>query len=308
VTGVVSRDDEQQGLHRRRQPTTPVQKDPLHTGGQVQLRRHRRGPGQLLVREGGGQLDERQRVPGGMDHQPVHDLVDHGGAGRLGEQRAGRRVGQTGKRQDGDTVGRERACVAVPGGEHDGDAVGTQPSRGDHHRLGGGLVEPVRVVDDAQQGSVLGRLSEHREGRERDQERLDCALVRQAERDAQRTGLRGREPIERTEDRPEQTVQCSERQLRLRLHSLGTQDPHVVDGVRDEVIEQRGLPGSGLPGHQQRSGASFAGPVEQRGQAAPLDLPTVQHPRDATPGPGEAGCHQQDRETTGPTCRSRLRR
>ena len=66
-----------------------------------------------------------------------------------------------------------RPAVAVAGGEHDGDPVRGQPPRGDQHRVRGRLVEPLRVVDDAQHGRVLGGLGQHRQGREPDQERLD---------------------------------------------------------------------------------------------------------------------------------------
>ena len=128
----------------------------------------------------------------------------------------------------GDAVGCERAALAVAGGEHDRDPVRAQAPGGDQHRVGGGLVEPLRVVEDAQHGRVLGGLGQHRQGRERRQERLDRDVVRLAERGPQRSGLRRREPVEDAEDGTQQPVQRGERQRRLGLHALGAQHPHVA--------------------------------------------------------------------------------
>ena len=44
----------------------------------------------------------------------------------------------------------EGAHVAVAGGEQDRDALGLEPARREHQRLGAARVEPVRVVDQAQ--------------------------------------------------------------------------------------------------------------------------------------------------------------
>ena len=289
LTGVVGGGDQQQRLHRRRQPAAPVQEDAFHPDGEVQLGGHRRDAGQLLTGQRGGELDERERVPGGLGHQPVRDLVGHGVPGRLGEQRAGRCAGQRRQRHAGDVVGCERAALAVAGGEHDGDPVGAQPPRGDQDRVRGGLVEPLRVVDDAQHGRVLGGLGQHRQGRQRHQERLHRDVVLLAERGPQRAGLRSREPVEGAEHGTQQPVQRGERQRRLGLQALRAQHPHVAAGVRDEVLEQRGLPHPGLPVQQQGSGPAPAGVLDERGEASPLGVPPVQHNGDAnapTPPPG----------------------
>ena len=129
VTGVVSRGDQQQGLNARRQAAAPVEEDPFDAGGEMQLGRQRRGAGQLLGGQRAGELDEGQRVPGGLGHQPVRDDVGHGGAGHFGEEHAGRVTGQRRQCDSRDVVGCERAALAVASGEHDRDPVGTEPSR-----------------------------------------------------------------------------------------------------------------------------------------------------------------------------------
>ncbi len=89
VPGVVGGGDQQQGLHVGWQPAAAVQEDPLDAGGEVQLGGHRRGAGELLRGQVRGELDEGERVPRRLGHQPVRDVVGHGVAGHLGEQRAG---------------------------------------------------------------------------------------------------------------------------------------------------------------------------------------------------------------------------
>ena len=216
-------------------------------------------PASCCAGQRGGQLDEGERVPGGLGHQPVRDVVGHRGAGRFGEQRAGRVGGQRREREGRDAVGGERAAFAVAGGEHDRDPVGAEPPDGDQYRVGGGLVEPLRVVDDAQHRRVLGRFGEHRQGRERRQERFDRDVVGLAERGPQRAGLRCREPVEDAEHRTQEPVQRGERQRRLGLHALGAQHLHVVAGGRDEVLEQGGLPDAGLPVQKQGAGVPAGG-------------------------------------------------
>ena len=67
--------------------------------------------------------------------------------------------------------------------------VRPEPAGAEQQRVGGGGVEPVRVVDDAQHDALLGRRGQHRQRRDRHQERLDRGPVLLAERDPQRPGL-----------------------------------------------------------------------------------------------------------------------
>ena len=240
----------------------------------MQLGGHRRGAGQLLPGQRGGELDERERVPGGLGHQPVRDLVGHGGAGRLGEQRAGGCAGQRRQRHAGDVVGCERAALAVAGGEHDSDPVGAQPPRGDQDRVRGGLVEPLRVVDDAQHRRVLGSLGQHRQGRQRHQERLHRDVVLLAERDPQRSGLRCREPVESAEDGTQQPVQRGERQRRLGLHAPGCAAPaRRSPAVATRSSSSADFPTPGSPCSSRVPARPLAGVVERAWRGGPSRRP-----------------------------------
>ena len=125
--------------------------------------------------------------------QPFGDLRRRCVAQALVEELAGRSRDRARPAQLGDAVGAERCRGPVAGREHQEHAVRTEPARAEQQRVRGRGVEPVRVLDDAQHGALLGGRGQHRQRRDRDQERLDRGPVLLAERDTQRPGLRGGE-------------------------------------------------------------------------------------------------------------------
>jgi hypothetical protein len=74
---VVSGRDDQELLRRLGKPTHPLQEQPFGGLRQRQRRRERLGPGELFRAEGGGELDQRERVPGGSVHDHVADRRSH---------------------------------------------------------------------------------------------------------------------------------------------------------------------------------------------------------------------------------------
>jgi hypothetical protein len=106
--------------------------------------------------------------------------------------------------------------------------VGTCARREDHHhRVGGqptgdegqrpyrGMVDPLRVVDDAE-GRLLGaRLAEQSQHRHAHQEPIRCRACTQTQRDSQRVALRLGEPVESGEQRRAQLLQACVGQLQL---------------------------------------------------------------------------------------------
>jgi hypothetical protein len=79
--------------------------------------------------------------------------------------------------------------------EHHGDPVRVDPTRAEEQGIRRGVVEPVRVVDQAHDEAFLRGGREQAQGRDPHQERLDGSPVLLAERHAQCPGLRGREPV-----------------------------------------------------------------------------------------------------------------
>jgi hypothetical protein len=111
-------------------------------------------------------------------------------------------------------------------------ALRVEPPRHELQRVGGPLVEPVRVVDEAQDRPVLGELGQQRETGGVDEEALLAGAVGQAERRLERGGLRRRQPVEVAQRRPQQLVQRGERQLGLGFHPARGQHVHVARALR----------------------------------------------------------------------------
>ncbi len=134
-----------------------VEEDPFDPVGEVQLRGERRGALELGLAELGGELEQGQRVAPRLGHQPVDDLRGRCGAQALVQQRAGGLGVETGEHQLVQAVGPERSLGAVPSGEDHEDAVGVDPTCTEEQGVSRGGVEPVRIVDEAQHQSLLGR-------------------------------------------------------------------------------------------------------------------------------------------------------
>ncbi len=112
--------------------------------------------------------------------------------------------------------------------EQQGDALGLQASGHERQRVRGRSVQPVRVVDQAQQRPVLGHLGQQTEHRDRHQEPVPLHRRPQSERAAQRRGLAGRDRREPVRDGAQQLVRRRVRELGLRLDPAATQHPHTV--------------------------------------------------------------------------------
>ena len=243
--------------------------------------RHRQRLGQRLVaRELRGaqrrrQLDERQRVAVGLLEQPLADLR-RGRRGGVREQLGGGRVVEAVDRVRGHVGRLEHAHVALARAEQEHDALGIEPARDELQRVGGPGIEPVGVVDEAQDRLLLGELGQQRQRTGVDEEALLPAAVREPERGPQRGGLRCGQPVEVAQRRAQKLLQRGERQLGLRLDPARGEHVHVARaGAR--VLEQDRLADTGLAAQRQRSAPRVAGRVEQCADEGALSVPPKQH-------------------------------
>ena len=129
--------------------------------------------------------------------------------------------------------------------DHDRDRVGQQPPCDEPEQLVRRLVEPLGVVDDAEQRALLGDAAQEAEHRQSDEEPVGRLARRQAERDGERVPLRSRERVKAVEQRRAELMDPRERQLHL---GLGARD--LLDAERDRlpgrVPQQRRLADPGL--------------------------------------------------------------
>jgi hypothetical protein len=162
------------------------------------------------------QLQQRQRVAARLGDDPVAHVLSQRCADRRGQQRP--RVGLAEPLQAQLGQPRERVDVAaavVPHGEHERQLLRRYSPRHEGEDLRGRLVQPLRVVDQAQQRRVLGDLGQQVQGGQPHQEPVGCGALALSERHVQCVSLRLRKRSRAVQQRRAQLVQAGERELRL---------------------------------------------------------------------------------------------
>jgi hypothetical protein len=288
VAGRLGRRHQQQGARLLGQAPDPLAEGPLQPGGQREHVLEGRPPGELVGGQRPGQLQQGQGVAAGPLDQPLDHL---GGQVEAvpGEQGRRRLRVEALEAQLGQAGGREVAGVAVAGGEQAHHPLGLQPPGGEGQRLRRRAVQPLGLVDQAQQRPLLGRLAEQAQHRHRDQEPVvgparEAPALRGAEAEGAAEGrrLRAGQPAGQAQHGPEQLVQGGERQLGLGLDPGRPEHRHPL-GLPGGMVEQRGLAGAGLAADHQHPAARPAGVREQPFQGVALGASAVEHYRDASP-------------------------
>ncbi len=149
----------------------------------------------------------------------------------------------------------EPARRLVPGSDQQADRVAREPARDEPQGVRALVVEPLHVVDQADQAGAAGRLGEDRQYRQRDEERIVAGGRPEPQRAAQRGRLLVGQAGELPEYRTQQLVHAAPGEPGLELHSGRTQYRQPT-GRAGRVLQQRGL-------------ADPRGPVSKRMQPCP---------------------------------------
>src|SRR3954471_4820058 len=131
-------------------------------------------------------------------------------------------------------------AAGIPSPKHQGDRRDQERASYKRERLGGCTVEPLRVVDHAEERLSLGGFGQQAENRQPDKKRAGRRAAAQAEGHAERLALRSRETGDEVEDRRAQLLQRRVIKLHLPLDTRGSNDAEVVADL-DGPVEQRGL-------------------------------------------------------------------
>ena len=115
------------------------------------------------------QLHQREGIAAGFDDQPLEHLVVKRRRQDGLEERAG--VAMT-ERLDVDLGQTSQPLAQLPRAEHDRDPLGREAARCKPEGLCRRAIEPLGVVDDAQESPLSGRLRQESENRERHEERV----------------------------------------------------------------------------------------------------------------------------------------
>lgn len=164
---------------------------------------------------GPGQFEQRQRVSARLGDDPLAYLLVQRHMAARGKQLPCVGVAQTIDEQAGQLV--ELSHVAgQPDGEHHGHRFGGDAPGEEGQCLQGGRVQPLRVVDHAQQRALTGLGGQQLQGRQTDTEHVGGARTR-SESGLEAVAVRGGQCVEMPQHRHAQLVQGGERQFRLVL-------------------------------------------------------------------------------------------
>ncbi|HYB30310.1 MAG TPA: hypothetical protein VEF89_27135 [Solirubrobacteraceae bacterium] len=130
-------------------------------------------------------------------------------------------------------------------GEHHPDRLRQQAAGNKRQRQRRGPIQPLCVIDDTEQRTLVSRLGQKIEHSETDQKPIRCGPDAQAERDLNGITLRSGQPLEAVERRPTQLLETGKRQLHVRFNADGS-DHRAVRRRLDEVLKQRRLPDPSL--------------------------------------------------------------
>ena len=221
----------------------------------ARLARAREAARQLGFGHFPGQLQQPQRVSAGLGDDPGADpRVQVTGDG--GRQQGPRVL--VGKPFDGQR-GQARIELLVgclPDGEQQANRFSQQPPPDESDHLGRGFIQPLGVIDQADQRPRDGKGSQQAQHRQAHNKPVRSRLRRQPERHLQRPLLRLRQRRQAAQHRPAELVQRRERQLHLRFHTVDLDQP-AARGLARAVAHQRGLADPGLtPDDEHRATAA----------------------------------------------------
>jgi hypothetical protein len=224
-------------------------------------RLERRLEGWLITR----QLKERERVPvrlgqDALAHPVIHaardDGVEHSHGG-LSREPAYGQLGKSGKCHPGSLAYREHHC----------ELLSPQAPRDERQHLGRLRVQPLRVVDQAQQRPLLGQLAQQVQHGQPNHEWVRPRPRLQAERRPQSSALRPRQTLQRLGVRGAESLQRGEGQVHLGLRARGTAE-RAVRALVGQEAEQGGLADAGITAQDQHPAATRPGIVQQVQQLA----------------------------------------
>jgi hypothetical protein len=176
----------------------------------------------------------------------------------------------------------EAPQLSVARREEQHHALGLESPRRERERVGRRPVEPLRVIDHAQQRRLLCRLRQQAQDRDADQEAILHGGPREAEAAGKGRRLRLRKTRRQPEDRPDELMQRGEGDLGLCLDPTRAQHPHPLRPLA-RVAEQRRLADARLAPHDQCAAARGPRGRDQAVDSGTLRVAAEEHLTIVTP-------------------------
>jgi hypothetical protein len=222
--------------------------------------------GQLRRGQPARELEQGQRVAARLGDDPVaHRRVKH--ESRRGVQELARLVGLEPPHFELRQVLERPDRLARR--EDDPDRLGQQAPRDERQRERRCLIQPLGVVDHAQQRASLAGVREDAQRGQPDEEPVRGRAIGEAEHDLERPPLRSRDPVQTIQERCAELVEAREAELHLRLDA-GRPDDGEVRRRLNQVLQQRRLPDAGLAAQHQSAALAPPDVPDQPVQRAAL--------------------------------------
>jgi hypothetical protein len=274
VADRVGRRREHESSRVGRERLEPSQEAALDAAGQRRRIRQAEAARQLGRGQAAWQLEQRERVAARLRDDPLAHPLVHGPHDRRLQQRASVVVGQATDDQLREPVELD-AVAGLAHREDQRDALGQEPAGDERQRLHRDAVQPLGIVDDADQRRLLGHLGQEAQHGQPDEEPVRRLAAAHAERGAQRITLRIGDPIHAVQQWSTELMQAGERELHLGLDAGRRGDP-AARRARDEVLEQRRLADPRLAAHDQDATLARPDAVQQPVQRLALAAPPAQ--------------------------------
>ena len=221
-----------------------------------------------IVRE----LHEGEWIAARLDDQPLEHLLVEGRPQDGLEERPG--IAMT-KWLDVHLGQAPQRPTHLPRAEQDGDPLGCEPASREPEDLCGRAIEPLGVIDQAEEAVLLRRLGEESENRESDEERVRCRPDTKSEGDLERLALRLGQTLAKRQDRRTELLDGGERELHLAVDAGSPDDPERP-GPRHRVVEERGLADSRVAMDDERPAIPVTSGLHRSVDSRSLALPPQQ--------------------------------
>ena len=160
--------------------------------------------------------------------------------------------------------------------EHENDRLRMQAPRHEREHLCRRLIEPLRIVDQAQKRLFVGTVRKQAQQREADEKTIRPGARAQAKRGRERLMLGRRQPLEPAKQRRAQLVKTRKRKLHLRLHADRLKNPKAF-GILSGIFQQRCLPDPRLAAQHQHGALPRVHGLQEPIKLQAFGTPATQH-------------------------------
>jgi hypothetical protein len=274
IAGWLGGRNEEELLSAFGQPCNAAVEARLDSSRQLLGLRDSKAAGQARRGSSARKLQQGQRVSSRLGDDPITNLVVERADGRRREQLACIIEGKvlwSQLRKPGELI----ELFPIAHREQNQHRFSMKPPSGEREGLGRGSIEPLGIVDQADEVGALGCLGKEAEEPEAHQKAVWSWAGAQSECRRHGRALWCWKSTQALEKRDAEQMESCKRKLHFRFHPKGRDHAASVRSVGD-VVKERRFSDSGLATEHEHGAAPRVQPVEEVVKARPLGLATPQ--------------------------------